>query len=168
MDFIKLSCLDGTALMPEVLLNENIVLKNMIDDGVDINFTPVNFDLQDVVNYMNFCLIRQENEIVHDPLSDKIDIHEQSFLTSLEDKIVTPERKLDPIGNIIAISDFLNNAQVTDVCTKHFISSIEKLSSQDDIDFLRKIFNTTNDLTEVELEKIRNANLWCKYSNNSL
>lgn len=162
---IKLECVDGIALMPEFLINENLVLKNMIDDGLDINMTPINFDLQDVVNYINFCLLRLANQLVNDPLSDITDVHEQSFLVSLEDKISEPERKLDPIGNMLEISDFLNNFSITDVCTKYLLSRLEKLSSKEDINFLRKVFNVNNDLTEDELEKIKNANLWCKYSN---
>ena len=165
IDFTKLSCIDGTALMPDSLINDNIVLKNMIDDCLDINMTPLNFELQDVTNYINFCLMRKENNLVNDPLSDNIDVYEQSFLSALEDKNSIPERKLDPIGNILAIADFLNNDQVTDICAKYCASSIEKMESKDDIELLRRIFNTVNDLTDIEIDKIRNANLWCKYSN---
>lgn len=165
MNCIKLSCIDGTALMPESLILENLVLKSMIDDGLDINMTPINFYVQDVTNYINFCLMRQDNNLIHDPLKDDIDVHEQSFLVSIEDRTCEPERRLDAIGNILAISDFLNNDPVTDVCTKYFVSGMEKLESKADIEFLRKVFNVTNDLTDDEIDKIRNANLWCKYVN---
>ena len=162
---IKLLCIGGIAYMPEHLINENIVLKNMIDDCLDINMTPLNFELQDVTNYINMCLMRKENNLVNDPLSDNINVYEQSFLSALEDKNVAPERILDRVGSILAIADFLNNNEVTDVCAKYFVLSMEKLESNNDIEFLRKMFNTVNDLSEIETDKIRNANLWCKYSN---
>ena len=162
---IQLECIDGIAVMPEHLINENVVLKNMVEDGLDINMTPLNFQLQDMTNYINLCLMRKKNNLVNDPLKDSVDVYEQSFFSALEDKSLDPERRLDRIGNILTIANFLNNLEVTDVCAKYFVSSIEKMSSNEDIEFLRKVFNTVNDLSEVEEEKIRNANLWCKYSN---
>lgn len=162
---IKLSCVDGIVLFPEHLINENLVLKAMVDDGLDINMTPLNFEVEDVTNYINLCLMRKENNLVNDPLSDSLNVYEQSFFSALEDKNAPPERRLDRVGNILSIANFLDNDQVTDVCAKYFVISIEKLESNDDIDFLRKVFNTVNDLTEIETDKIRNANLWCKYSN---
>lgn len=158
-----LLCLDGTVPIPDYLINENKVLKNMLDEGLDLDMTPLNFYVKDVTNYVNLCKMRHKELLVNDPLSDKINLGEHLFLSSLEN--VSVENKIEPICNILAISNFLDNEQVIDVCTKYCATFIEKFSTLDDIEKLRKMFNITNDLTDGELEKIRAINGWCNYSN---
>jgi hypothetical protein len=160
---IKLSCIDGTAFMPESIVQVNKVLKDMIDDCLDIDMTPVNFPLQDIINYIRLCELRKNPAIVtSDPLNNDISDVERNYFQSLEDGIAIEWRKLDPIGRIISISDFLDNEGVTDVCAKYIVIHISKYSGgKEDIETLRKILQVENDLTEEEEAKIRKANAWC-------
>ena len=157
MEHIKLSCHDGTALMPRNLLYQNKVISNMLDDGLDIDIIPINFDVANMVDYISFCEMRFAKGLINDPLSDNISDQENWFLKSLEASQLIFE-KLDRIGCLMSISNFLDNEEVTDVCAKYIVQFTSKI---DNIEHLRRILKVKNDFTQEEEEKIRNANLWC-------
>lgn len=157
--FIKLMCNDGIVLMPEYLVQNNKVLMNMKDDGLDLDMTPINHNVEDMQNYISFSELRFRLNLKNDPLNDTITEQEKDFLQAFEKNELVPEKKLDKIGHIISIADFIDNQDIIDVCAKH-IGSV--FSEMDDIELMRKILKVTNDLTPEEEEKIRNANLWCK------
>ena len=163
--FTKLSCIDGVGLITQDIINVSEVLKSMIDDGLDINMTPLNYNLQDVVNYIKLCQLRKINKIAVEPLNDELSVFERSYFESLESEITDEYRKLDPVGAIICISDFLNNEGITDSCAKYIVERISKYSN--DIQGLRKILQVENDFTEQEEAKIRKANAWCCSAENS-
>ena len=53
--FTYLTSLDGTVFMPDNVVKVSTVLQNMIDDCIDIAMTPLNFPLQDLINYIKLC-----------------------------------------------------------------------------------------------------------------
>jgi len=160
--FTYLSSLDGTVFMPDNIVKISNLLQNMIDDGLDITMTPLNFSLQDIINYIRLCELRINNCIDNDPLNDKLSEYEESYLQSLESGIESEYRVLDPVGNIICISDFLNNEDITDCCAKYIVLKLSKYSGgKEDIETLRNILQIENDFTPEEEEKIRKANAWC-------
>ena len=130
----------------------------MLDDGLDIDTIPMNFDVANMIDYIAFCEMRFTNGLVNDPLSDCISEQENCFLKSLEANQPIYEKKLDRVGCIISISNFLDNEEVTDVSAKYIVQFAAKI---DNIEHLRKILKVQNDFTPEEEEKIRNANLWC-------
>lgn len=160
--FTQLSSIDGTAFISDNVVKKSLVLQNMIDEGIDIEMAPLNFYLQDIINYIKLCELRISNCINNDPLNDKLSMFEESYFQSLENGIESEYRKLDPIGNVICISDFLNNEEATDCCSKYIVLKLSKYSGgKDDIEILRKILQIENDFTLEEEEKVRKANAWC-------
>ena len=162
LSFTFLTYLDGNVFMPDNIVKVSSVLDNMIEDGIDISMTPLNFHLQDIINYIRLCEIQIANYITNDPLDDKLNEFEESFLESLSHDIESEYRFLDPVGNIICISDFLNNENVTDCCAKYIVSKLSKYSGgKEDIEILRNILQIENDFTPKEEEKVIKANAWC-------
>jgi Skp1 family, dimerisation domain len=160
--FTYLTSLDGTVFMPDNVVKVSTVLQNMIDDCIDITMTPLNFPLQDLINYIKLCELRINNCIDNDPLNDKLTEYEESYLESLSYEIESKYRLLDPVGNIICISDFLNNEDITDCCAKYIVLKLSQYSGgKEDIKTLRNILQIENDFTTEEEEKVRKANAWC-------
>ena len=81
--FTCLTTLDGTVFMPDNVITKSTMLQNMKDDCLDIAMVPLNFSLQDVINYIRLCELRISNCIDNDPLNDKLSEFEESFLQSL-------------------------------------------------------------------------------------
>lgn len=159
-DGITLFCLDGSVFMPMYIVQSNKVLKDMQADCGDINNTPVNFNSADMITYINLCKFIKTEGLNENPFSDNISSESHQFLYSLENENVSEDRRLDTIGRLICISDFLDNNIVTELCAKYIAHRLSKLCNFDNktakkkvnIDILDSEFITTNENDEVKDE----------------
>ena len=177
---IRLICTDGSAFFPEIssdLALKSEVLKSMQEDGLlglHIDNTPIPYDVENVINYIKMCELHNKHHIELKPNDDSISPFEDQFLKSLlisPDKYLRPlltstanldwddvlYRYMDPIGNLLCISDFLDNTHITNTCSKYLADEL----SQKDVESLRKIFKIENDLSQEEENNIKKKNLWC-------
>lgn len=148
-DGIYLSCLDGSVFMPMYIVDSNKVLKDMKADCGDINNTPVLFNSNDVTAYINLCKFVKKENLKENIYSDQITPESHQYLFSLEKDSVPEERKLDTIGTLICISDFLDNPIITDLCAKYIAHRLSKLCN-----FENKSTKKTIDLDVLDSEFI--------------